>query len=204
MAMESDDVLAINIQKSFLNLLNEHLPNDLIETIKKNKSLKILSIGCGRLREAKCLFEYFNDCNNYLKLYGIDLDNEMLELTKCDSEITKRKNSIYLKLANASNKESYEEWLKDGAFDLIILRHPEITFNTDPFIKIFSLCPGLLTKHGYLFITTHFENEKESVKLLLKLLKFNLLVETENKNPASFKKAEELIFADKFVLVASI
>ena len=201
---QDNESLIQKIQESFSNLLNEHLPKDLIEKIKKNKSLKILSIGCGRLREAKCLFEYFSDCNNYLKLYGIDIDNEMLELAKGDPEITKRKNSIYLKLANASNKEGYEEWLKDGAFDLIILRHPEITFNTDPFIKIFSLCPGLLTKSGYLFITTHFENEKESIKLLLKLLKFNLLVEAENKNPASFKKAEELLFADKFVLVASI
>lgn len=202
--MEMDDNLSTEIQKSFLNLLKNYLPKDLIETVKKNKSLKILSIGCGRLREAKCLFEYFSDCESFIRLFGIDLDNEMLALTKNDSEIIKRKNSVYLKHANASEKENYDEWLKDGVFDLIILRHPEITFNTDPFIKIFSLCSGLLAKHGYLFITTHFDNEKESIKLLLKLIKFNLLIEAENKNAASFKKGQEQLFADKFVLVASI
>ena len=202
--MEDDDALVINIQQSFLNLLKNYLPKDLIETVKKNKSLKILSIGCGRLREAKCLFEYFSDCESFMRLYGIDLDSEMLGLAKNDPEIIKRKKSVYLKHANASEKENYAQWLKDGVFDLIILRHPEITFNTDPFIKIFSLCPGLLAKHGYLFITTHFENEKESIKLLLKLIKLNLLLEAEKKNAASFQKGQEQLFSDKFALVASI
>ena len=111
--MEDDNALVINIQQSFLNLLKNYLPKDLIEIVKKNKSLKILSIGCGRLREAKCLFEYFSDCESSIRLFGIDLDSEMLALAKIDPEIIKRKDFVYLKHANASSQENYDELLKD-------------------------------------------------------------------------------------------
>ena len=199
--METDDSLATNIQKSFLDLLHQYLPKNLSE---KKEGLKILSIGCGRIREAKCLFEYFSNCSDQINFYGIDIVNEMLELAKSDPDIIKRKEQIHLKLGDASDKNIYTEWLDNGQFDLIILRHPEITFNTEPFIKIFTISKELLQTNGYLFITTHFENEKESIKLLLKLLKYDLLIEAENKSSASFKKGEDLVFADKFLLVASI
>jgi len=86
---------------------------------------------------------------------------------------------------------------------LIIVRHPEITFNTDPFIKIFSLCVNLLNKKGYLFATTHFENEKEMLKLLLKLCNFNVFVEAKNQLSPSMEINGKIRYADKYLLIAN-
>lgn len=197
--------LVQDIQNSFLRLLSDYLPKDLLEKARSNKKIKILSICCGRFREAKSIFDYFLGHEEFIRLYGIDLSEELLELAKSDSFIKVRGNSIYLKKGDASKIESYQDWLKDGLFDLVIIRHPEITFNTDTFIKTFSLCDDLLTRNSYLIATTHFENEKESLKLLLKLLKFNILVEVENKLAPSVKKeGEKPSFADRFLIVVSL
>lgn len=194
--METDDVLVTDIQKSFFNLLNEHLPEDFLSKLKEKKQIKILSIGCGRFREAKSIFDFFKPFKDKLKLYGIDTSSELIELAK--------KDDLILKVADASLKESFDNWVKDGLFDLIIIRHPEITFNTDVFIKIFTISSGLLEKNGLIFITTHFENEKESIKLLLKLLKYNLLLEVENKKSPSLKRGKEILFVDRFLLISSV
>lgn len=193
--------LVKQIQKSFLTLLNEYLPKDLKQKAKEQKPVKILSIGCGRFREAKCLLDYFHPNENMICLFGIEISQELLDAAKDDPDI-KNKN-IVLKIGDASVQENYKEWVNDSLFDLIIVRHPEITFNTDIFIKIFSLVPGLLLENGFFLVTTHYENEKESVKSLLKLLKYNLLTEIENKNPASAKKEKELLFADRFLIIAA-
>ena len=193
---QDNETLVKNIQKSFLNLLNEHLPSKFLEKLKEKNKIKILSIGCGRFREAKPIFEYFRDFQDKLNLYGIDTNSELLKLAKQEKAI--------LKHADASIQENFADWIIDGLFNLIIVRHPEITFNTDAFIKIFTNCLSMLEKDGYLLITTHFENEKESIKLLLKLLKYNLLTEIENANPPSIKRNSEVLFADKFLLIASV
>ena len=194
--------LVNEIQKSFIYLLKEYLPKELFTLAKENKKIKILSIGCGRFREAKSIFNYFDEYKKNINLYGIDNDKDLLEDAKKDEMIIK--NSVSIKLADASLIESYKEWTQDGLFDLVIVRHPEITFNTDVFIKIFSLIPGLLTKKGILFVTTHFENEKESLKLLLKLLKLNIMIDIENQLSPSLKKDKELLFADKFLIISTM
>ena len=199
-----NETYAINVQKHFLQLLNDHLPKDLLGKSKENKTVKILSIGCGRFREAKSIFDYFQGCEDTLNLFGIETDKERLDLAKEEEIIKKNKNTVSLKLADASNFENYADWLNNGRFDLIIIRHPEITFNTDVFIKIFSCCVNLLEKNSHLLITTHFGNEKEALKLLLKLYKFNLLAETENPKSPYMQKGEETLYADRFLLLASL
>lgn len=191
-----NETLVKDIQNSFLDLLNDHLPKDL----SNKDEVKVISICCGRFREAKCLFDFFSP--NKIKLHGIDNDEELLELAKEEEVIKNNRDSVFLKLADASNTENYKEWLKDNLFDLVIVRHPEITFNAEVFVKIFSLCRNLLTDQGYLFVTTHFEIEKEALKLLLKLNKFNLVVDIENKQSPTFKVKGEDRFFDKFLLVA--
>jgi len=199
-----NETLVREIQKSFLNLLDENLPKSLIEKTKQDKVIKILSICCGRFREAKSIFDYFQaQFKNKLKLYGIDNDEELLKLAKEEEVIKNNRDFVFLKLADASAIENYKEWFKDGLFDLVIVRHPEITFNTEVFVKIFSICPILLTGSGYLFVTTHFENEKEVLKLLLQLNKFNLMVDIENKQSPMFKVKGEDRFFDKFLLLAT-
>ncbi len=202
--METDDVLLTDIQKSFFELLNKHLPKQFLENIKENGQIKILSIGCGRLRESKSVFDYFGDNSKNIKMYGIDLDKENLKLAEDEPTIKNHKNQFELKLADASNIENYKDWLKDGLFDLIIIRHPEITFNTDVFIEIFSMCPSLLKKDGYVLITTHFENEKDALLPLLKLLKFNLVLCTQNLMAPCVVKDDKTLYADKFLLIANI
>ena len=59
MAIENN-TLATDIQNSLLNLLKEHFPKSLLQKVKDNKQLKIISIACGRFREAKSLFDYFS------------------------------------------------------------------------------------------------------------------------------------------------
>ena len=197
-----------DIQKSFLNLLNDYLPKLLLEKVKAGEIAKILSIGCGRFREAKSLFDYFSlegkvtgPC--LLKLYGIEIDDELFKLAKCDPYLNEKKDLISLMKADASKFESYKEWISNGLFDLIIVRHPEITFKTDIFIEIFSHCASLLDNNGYLMVTTHFENEKEMLKLLLKLYKFNVSIEKENQGSPSIEVRGESRYSDKFLLIAS-
>lgn len=199
-----NDILVSQIQSNFFNLLNDYLPRDLLSTISNLKAFKILSICCGRFREAKPLFEYFSNYKDKIRLFGIDLDPTLIELAQNESVIKENKGHVYLKIGDASLIENYEEWLKSGLFDLVIVRHPEITFNTDIFIKIFSLCPNLINKDGLLLITTHFENEKESLQILLKLINFKLLACVENKNAPSIKKNNKTHFVDKFLLLSTI
>ena len=195
--------LGKQIQNSFSNLLKDYLPKNLSEKVKENKPLKIISIACGKFIVAECLFDYFSPYEGLIKLYGIEIDEELLGSAKKRLLTDDKKDFVPLKCADASKLENYEEWLKDGPFDLIIVRHPEITFNTDVFMKIFSNCNNLLDKSGYLFITTHHENEKRALSYLFKILKLSTLTDIENKNAASLKKGEDLVFADKFLLVAS-
>lgn len=204
MMMPENETYAKNVQESFLQLLNNFLPKNLLQIAKQKDKIKIISIGCGRFREAKSIFDYFQGFEDKLNLFGIEMDNKLLELAKEEEIVKTNKSSVFLKLADASNFENYGEWIKNGRFDLIIVRHPEITFNTDVFIKVFSCCVNLLEKKGYLLITTHFENEKEALKLLLKLYKFNLLAEAENPKSPSMQKNGEILYADKFLLLVSL
>lgn len=195
--------LGKEIQNSFLNLLKEYLPKNLLEKVKENKPVKIISIACGKFIEAECLFDYFSPYEKLIRLYGIEIDEELLSSAKNRLLKSDKKDQIFSKSGDASSPENYEEWIKDGLFDLIIVRHPEITFNTDVFMKIFSNCKNLLSKDGSIFVTTHHENEKIAIIFLFKILSFNVIVETENKNAASLKKGEDLVFADKFLLIGS-
>ena len=138
-----------------------------------------------------------------IKLYGIEIHDELFELAWNDPFIQVKKDSIFLKKADATDILNYQDWLENGLFDFIIIRHPEITFNTDVFIKIFSLCVNLLANTGYLMVTTHFENEKEMLKLLLKLYKFNVFVEKENKNSPTIEKEGETSYIDRFLLIST-
>ena len=187
--------LVKNIQDSFLGLLNNYLPKDILDKARQGNTVKILSIACGRFREAKSIFDYFQKYENHVKLYGIDVDNDLLKLVK--------EEKVTIKCADAKNIESYKEWLSNGKFDLIIVRHPEITLNTDDFIKIFSTCVNVIALDGHLLITTHYEDEKNVVKNLLKLLKFNVLTDVKNEHSPSLKKDNESIFVDRFLLLAS-
>lgn len=193
-----NETLVKDIQKSFLNLLNNFLPKNLLG----KPNLKILSICCGRFREAKSIFDYFSDSKSYIRLYGIDNNEKLVSLAKEEPILKEKKDQIFLKLADATKIESYKEWLGDGQFDLLILRHPEITFNTKVFLDIFNLCDKFLSKEGYLLITTHFENEKEAIKLALKLLKFNVITEVENNNAPGIQVKGEKRFVDRFLLIA--
>ena len=195
--------LGKQIQQSFSNLLKEYLPKNLLDKAKENKSVKIISIACGKFIEAECLSNYFNSHEISVKLYGIEIDEELLSSAKSRLLTDDKKDYIFLKSADASKPENYEEWVKDGLFDLIIVRHPEITFNTEIFMKIFSNSIKFLNKNGYLFITTHYENEKRALSYFFKILKLNTLVDIENKNAASLKKGEDLVFADKCLLIGS-
>ena len=195
-----NNTLGIEIQNSFFNLLKEHFPKSLLQKAKEGNVIKIISIACGRFREAKSIFDYFSSFEKALELYGIEIDKEFL--TFAENEL-KNKKQVYLKAADASLMESYKDW---GEFDLIIVRHPEITFNTDIFIKIFANCKNILKKDGYLLITTHFENEKEAIIPLLKLLNFKLVSSVENKNAPiakTVKSDSEVSYADKFLLIAT-
>jgi len=195
--------LGKQIQQSFSNLLKEHLPKNLLDKLKENKTVKIISIACGKFIEAECLLNYFSPYEKLVKLYGLEIDEELLSSAKNRLLTNDKKDHIFLKADDASKYGNYEEWIKDGLFDLIIVRHPEITFNTDIFMKIFSNFNKLLDKNGYLFITTHYENEKTALSYLFKILKLNILADVENKNPASLKKGEDLVFADRFLLIGS-
>lgn len=196
-----DDKNLINeIHKSYSFLLEEYLPKDLLEK-SKNNTVKILSIGCGKFRETKNFLEYFSSCKENIKLYGIEIDKNLLDSASSDETIKENKNKISLKCADASKPDSYREWISDGQFDLIVVRHPEITFNTDIFMNIFSSCKDLLLDSGYMFITTHFENEKEALKLLFKLLKYNVLLEVENLNSPSREIDGKQHYSDKFLLI---
>lgn len=192
--IEEDKTLVKDIQKSFLNLLNNSLPKN----FSGKPNLKILSICCGRFREAKSIF----DCFNKPRLYGIDNNEKLLSLAREEPILKEKKDQVSLKLADATKIENYKEWLSDGPFDLVIIRHPEITFNTKVFLDIFNLCDKLLSKDGYLLITTHFENEKEAIKLALKLLRFNVITEVENNNAPSIQVKGEKRFVDRFLLIA--
>lgn len=198
-----NETLVKNIQESFLGLLNDFLPRDLLEKTKSNQTVKILSIGCGRFREAKSIFDYFHNHEKNLRLFGIEINKEMFSLLQQDEFIKSKKGVIFLQNADATNLSGYIDWIKDSKFDLIILRHPEVTFNTDIVIKIFSICPMLLLQEGYFLFTTHFQDEKEALKQLLKLYKFKILIDKENEKPPSFKKEGETIFADRFLMIAS-
>ena len=149
------------------------------------------------------MFDYFSPNEKFLKLYGIEIDKELLNSAKKRLLTDDKKDSVFLKSGDASKLENYEEWITNDLFDLIIIRHPEITFNTNVFMKIFSTCSNLLNEDGYLLITTHYENEKRALNYLFKILKLNALTETENKNAVSLKKGEETVFADRFLLIAS-
>ena len=195
--------LADDIQQSFLNLLNDHLPKDLLQKTKEKQTVKILSIACGRFREASSLFKYFSGYEEHIKLYGIDTSKELLDQAKEDLILIDKNKSTSLKLADASLLESYHEWLTNGLFNLIIIRHPEITFNTDIFIKIFSTCATLLEKNAYILITTHFENEKEALLLLLKMLKLKVVSCLLNDNAPIVKKENESLYADRFMILVS-
>ncbi len=197
------DKLGKQIQQSFSNLLENYLPKNLLEKVKENKTVKIISIACGKFIEAECLLNYFSPHEELVKLYGIEIDEELLSSAKNRLLTGDKKDNIFLKSGDASSPENYEEWVKDGLFDLIIVRHPEITFNTDVFMKIFSNFNKLLDKDGYVFITTHYENEKRALKLLFNILKFSTIHEIENVNAASLKKGDEVVFADRFLLVAN-
>ena len=205
MLMNQDlENLGKQIQQSFLNLLKEYLPKNLLEKVKEKKTVKIISIACGKFIEAECLFNYFSPYEKWVKLYGIEIDEELLGSAKSRLLTGDKKDNIFLKSGDASSPENYKEWVKDGLFDLIIVRHPEITFNTAVFMKIFSNFDKLLDKDGYVFITTHYENEKRALKFLFNILKFNIIHEIENVNAASLKKGDEIVFADRFLLVANL
>lgn len=193
--------LGKQIRQSFSVLLKEYLPKNLSEKIKENKSVKIISIACGKFLEAECLFDYFSPHENLIRLYGIEIDKDLLDSAKKRLLSGDKKDLIFLKCDDATKFENYEEWIKDGLFDLIIVRHPEITFNTEAFMKIFANCKNLLLKDNCIFVTTHHENEKRAVNFLLKMQGFNILTESENKNAATSKKGEEVVFADKFLLI---
>lgn len=201
---DEHEQLVNKIQKSFLNLLKNYLPKEILEKAKKGNNVKIISIGCGRFREAKSIYDYFAHKENLIKLFGIEIDNTLLELAKNEPIIKKHKDSVILKLADATNIENYKDLIHDGFFDLIIVRHPEITFNSETFIKVFSFVTNIIAKNGYLFITTHFEDEKESLKLLLKLLRLDLVTDIENKDSPSFKKNGNLSHVDKYLLIAKV
>ena len=190
------------IQQSFSLLLNERFPRNLLDKAKENKTIKIISIACGKFIEAECLLNYFNLHEISVKLYGIEIDEELLSSAKSRLLTDDKKDCIFLQSGDASKSENYEEWVKDGLFDLIIVRHPEITFNTEVFMKIFSNGIKVLNKNGYLFITTHYENEKRALKFLFNILKLTTIHEIENVNAASLKKGDEIVFADRFLLVA--
>ena len=195
--------LGKQIQQSFSVLLNEYLPKTFLEKVRKGETLKIISIACGKFIEAECLLEYSSPNEKLVKLYGIEIDDELLNSAKERLLTDKNKDHIFLKSGDASKLENYEDWITDGLFDLIIVRHPEITFNTDIFMKIFSNFNKLLDKEGHVFITTHYENEKRALKFLFNILKLNTIHEIENVSAASLKKGDETVFADRFLLVAS-
>lgn len=197
-----NQILAKDIQKSFLSLLNDYLPKDILDKARSGQTVKILSIACGRFREAKSICDYFSGHEKFIRLYGIEIDKELINLAKEEPVVKENKNIVFLKHADASNINSYNEWFSDGQFDLIIIRHPEITFNTNIFIKIFSLCAELLKDEGYLIVTTHFENEKEMLKLLFQLNKLKVFIEKENLLSPSTEIKGETRYADKFLLIA--
>lgn len=198
--MDNNKNLINKIHESYSLLLENYLPKDLLEKVKQNK-IKILSIGCGKFRESKNLFEYFSANQGNIKLYGIEIDESLFNESKQDEFIKQKTDQIFLKLADASKTENYSEWLSDGLFDLIIVRHPEITFNTDIFMNIFSICKDLLSNSGYMFITTHFQNEKDALKLLFNILKYNVLIEVENIHSPSIEIDGKSQYSDKFLLV---
>ncbi len=195
--------LGKEIQQSFSLLLKEYLPKNLLEKAKENKSLKIISIACGKFLEAECLFECFSSNDNQIKLFGIEIDKDLFNSANERLFSGNKKDQISLKCGDATSPENYEEWIKDGLFDLIIIRHPEITFNTDVFMKIFSNCKTLLLKEGFIFVTTHHENEKRAVEFLFKILDFNIVLEVENQGAASSKKGDEIVYADKYLLIGN-
>lgn len=198
--MNNDKNLVNKIHESYSLLLESYLPKDLFEK-SKQKKIKILSVGCGKLREAKNLFEYFSSTLENIKLYGIEIDEKLFSELKQDDFVKQNPDRIFLKAGDASRIENYSEWISDGLFDLIIIRHPEITFNTDVFMNIFSICKDLLLDSGYMFITTHFQNEKDALKLLFNLLKYNVLIEVENIHSPSMEIDGKPQFSDKFLLI---
>lgn len=198
--MDNNKNLVNKIHESYSLLLENYLPKDLLEKAKQNK-IKILSVGCGKFREAKNLFEYFSSSSGNIKLYGIEIDEKIFNESTQDEFIKQKPDQIFLKFADASKIENYSEWISDGLFDLIIVRHPEITFNTDIFMNIFSICRDLLLSSGYMFITTHFQNEKDILKLLFSILKYNVLIEEENIHSPSIEIDGKSQYSDKFLLV---
>lgn len=198
--MDNNKNLVTKIHESYSLLLENYLPKDLLEKAKQNK-VKILSVGCGKLREAKNLFEYFSTSSKNIKLYGIEIDEKIFNESTQDEFIKQKTDQIFLKSADASQFENYNEWISDGLFDLIIVRHPEITFNTDIFMNIFSICKDLLSDSGYMFITTHFQNEKDALKLLFNILKYNVLIEAENIHSPSIEIDGKSQYSDKFLLI---
>ena len=194
--------LGKEIKESFSALLKQHIPQDFCEKAKQRELTKIMSIACGKFTEAECLSGYFSFCKN-LKLYGIEIDEPLFNQAKERLLEKEGRKNIFLKKVDASEVDNYAEWLNDGLFNLIVLRHPEITFNTNVFMKIFAVCFGVLESGGLLLITTHLENEKKAVKYLLDMLGFKILAEIENANAASSEQDGKTVFADKFLFIAS-
>lgn len=194
--------LGTEIRASFSELLKQHVPSDFCEKAKQRELTKIISVACGKFIEAECLSEYFSFCKN-LKFYGIEINEPLLNQAKERLVVESGKKNVFLKIADASELDNYVEWINDGLFNLIVVRHPEITFNTNIFMKIFAVCFGLLEKGGLLLITTHLENEKKAVKYLLEMLGFKILVEIENTNAASSEQDGKTVYADKFLFIAT-
>ncbi len=198
----NNKTLIDEINKSYSSLIENYFPKELLEKAK-TKKIKILSVGCGKFREAKNLFEYFSSHEKNLKLCGIEIDENLINSAKDDEFIKSKTEQISFKCADASNIENYKEWISDGLFDLIIVRHPEITFNTEIFMRIFSICGELLLDGGKIFITNHFENEKESLKLLFKLINYKIVIEEENEKSPSIEIDGKKQYSDKFLLIVS-
>ncbi len=192
--------LGVDIRNSFSLLLDSYLPKELLN----KDNLKIISVACGKFIDAECLISYFAKHKKKIRLYGIEIDESLINNAKERLLKDEKKDCIFLKQADATALENYEEWLLDGVFDLVIVRHPEITFNTQVFMKIFSLCAAILDKDRFMLVTTHHESERKATKLLFEMLKVNVLIDIENEKAVSIDKGSEKAFADKFLLIAKV
>lgn len=196
--------LAKDIQSSFLSLLKSQLPSVYLEKVRNGKKIKILSLCCGRFRESKSIYDYFAGFENFIKLYGIDSDKNLLELAETEPSIIKNRRNVELMLGDASKFDSYKPWMRDGGFDLIIYRHSEVLINREAFLQVISRSTMLFNSGAYLLTTTHYKEEKDELKLVLHSLKFKILKDIENPNPANAEKDGMVHYADRFLLLASL
>ena len=150
----------------------------IIEKIKEiEKSPRLLDLGCGQGRLFNVFYNYVSHITGLEPDYNRYLDAEM-EAKKVDS-----------KKIDVIN--GYIDCLKDDAYDVVIISHIFQHIPIEETKKTLDCLQDMITKDGYIFITTTFSDmSKDSYKLVY--LKDNKYFE-ENVTENEFvkKSAEE-------------